>query len=168
MWRELSLDPREFLRRWCLHVLPKGFTRVRHYGYLSAAAVEKLGQIRNILQMPEPSTPLRAPAVGPQCECCKNPMLIVHHASAQWSLPAVCQQSGRTLAGRCNHSGKCRHQRVADCGSVLKSAGFVVGARLHAHARESSARPNIMAAKAIHLSPGGLRQTSSVPPNRRR
>ena len=34
----MTLTPHEFIRRWLLHVLPKGFTRVRHYGYLSSAA----------------------------------------------------------------------------------------------------------------------------------
>lgn len=109
VWRELSLDPREFLRRWCLHVLPKGFTRVRHYGYLSAAAVEKLGQIRNILQMPEPSTPLRAPAVGPQCECCKNPMKLMGTVTrhGQWMpAPSVLFELGLAILQACRASAK--------------------------------------------------------------
>lgn len=36
--RVMTLHPREFIRRWLIHVLPKGFTRVRHYGFLSSAA----------------------------------------------------------------------------------------------------------------------------------
>lgn len=34
----MTLHPHEFIRRWLLHVLPKGFARVRHYGFLSSAA----------------------------------------------------------------------------------------------------------------------------------
>ena len=34
----MALHPHEFIRRWLLHVLPKGLTRIRHYGYLSPAA----------------------------------------------------------------------------------------------------------------------------------
>ena len=34
----LKLHPHEFIRRWLIHVLPKRFTRVRHYGFLSSAA----------------------------------------------------------------------------------------------------------------------------------
>lgn len=41
----LALHPHEFIRRWIVHVLPKGFARVRHYGFISAA----------------PTRPLRAP-----------------------------------------------------------------------------------------------------------
>lgn len=73
-WRMLTLRPHEFLRRWCLHILPKGFMRVRHYGYLSAAAKEKLGQIRGILQMPTPDPVPKSAPVRPECSCCKQPM----------------------------------------------------------------------------------------------
>lgn len=77
-WRVQLLTPREFLRRWCLHVLPKGFTRVRHYGFLSAAAVVKRGQIRRILQMPGEQRPPRpAPQPPPECPCCKGPMKLL-------------------------------------------------------------------------------------------
>jgi len=33
----LTLGTREFIRRFVLHVLPKGFTRIRHYGFLSSS-----------------------------------------------------------------------------------------------------------------------------------
>jgi hypothetical protein len=33
----LTLTTTEFIRRFCLHILPKGFTRLRHYGILSSA-----------------------------------------------------------------------------------------------------------------------------------
>jgi hypothetical protein len=32
----LTLSCKEFIRRFQLHILPKGFTRIRHYGYLSS------------------------------------------------------------------------------------------------------------------------------------
>ena len=32
----MSLDATEFLRRFCLHILPKRFVRIRHYGFLSS------------------------------------------------------------------------------------------------------------------------------------
>ena len=31
----LALDPLEFMRRFALHVLPRGFNRIRHYGLLA-------------------------------------------------------------------------------------------------------------------------------------
>lgn len=33
----MTLDGLEFLRRFCQHILPKGFVRIRHYGLLSTA-----------------------------------------------------------------------------------------------------------------------------------
>lgn len=33
--RTLTLPGREFVRRWLLHVLPRGFTRIRYYGLLA-------------------------------------------------------------------------------------------------------------------------------------
>ena len=33
-FRTMSLVPDEFIRRFLLHVLPKGFHRIRHYGLL--------------------------------------------------------------------------------------------------------------------------------------
>ena len=33
--KRMTLDANEFLRRFCLHILPPGFVRIRHYGILS-------------------------------------------------------------------------------------------------------------------------------------
>jgi hypothetical protein len=45
----MTLEPHEFIRRWLLHVLPKGLTRVRHYGFLSAAARKAYRRLRFLL-----------------------------------------------------------------------------------------------------------------------
>ena len=34
---ELTLTDQEFIRRFCLHILPGRFTRIRHYGILSSS-----------------------------------------------------------------------------------------------------------------------------------
>jgi hypothetical protein len=34
-WRKMTVDAHEFIRRFLQHVLPKGFQKVRHYGFLS-------------------------------------------------------------------------------------------------------------------------------------
>jgi len=41
--KETVLDATEFLRRFCLHILPKGFRKMRHYGFLSNRNVANLG-----------------------------------------------------------------------------------------------------------------------------
>ena len=38
----MTLDAGEFLRRFCLHILPRHFFKIRHYGILSSRAKPKL------------------------------------------------------------------------------------------------------------------------------
>lgn len=50
----MTLDTGEFIRRFLLHVLPKGFRRIRHFGFLAnACRTAKLARIRAALQTPE-------------------------------------------------------------------------------------------------------------------
>lgn len=49
--KPLTLDAVEFLRRFLLHVLPKGFVRIRHYGLHAPSNVDtKLALARQLLQ----------------------------------------------------------------------------------------------------------------------
>ncbi len=53
--RTLALPADTFIDRFLLHVLPKGFKRIRHYGILGPAAkAVKLAQARAALSMPTP------------------------------------------------------------------------------------------------------------------
>jgi hypothetical protein len=58
--RQMRLDIDEFIRRFLLHVLPKGFVRIRHYGLLASINVAgKLDQCRRLLganDRPRPAT----------------------------------------------------------------------------------------------------------------
>ena len=36
--KEMTLEGPEFIRRFALHILPKGFVRIRHYGILSSTS----------------------------------------------------------------------------------------------------------------------------------
>ncbi len=38
--RNLTFTPREFVRRFLLHILPRGFTKIRHFGLLAPCAVK--------------------------------------------------------------------------------------------------------------------------------
>ena len=54
--KAMTLDAGEFMRRFLMHVLPKGFRRIRHFGFLAnACCVEKLARIRATLDVPEPA-----------------------------------------------------------------------------------------------------------------
>ena len=51
----MTLRGEEFIRRFLLHVLPKGFMRIRYYGFLgSRHGKENLALIRRLLGVPEP------------------------------------------------------------------------------------------------------------------
>jgi len=53
--KTLTLEAPELIRRFVLHVLPKGLMRVRHYGLLAnRCRVQRLAQIREILGAPAP------------------------------------------------------------------------------------------------------------------
>jgi len=48
----MTLEPGEFIRRFLMHVLPKGFHRIRHYGLLANGAgtrAEKLARARDLI-----------------------------------------------------------------------------------------------------------------------
>jgi Putative transposase/Transposase zinc-binding domain len=60
--KTMTLDATEFIRRFLLHVLPGGFVRIRHYGFLAnRARKEKLAQCRSLLCS---QSALRSPAVN--------------------------------------------------------------------------------------------------------
>ncbi|MDA3835306.1 MAG: IS91 family transposase [Spirochaetales bacterium] len=51
----MTLEGGEFLRRFLLHILPKGFMRIRHYGYLAnRVRVEQLKKIRGWIDSEKP------------------------------------------------------------------------------------------------------------------
>ena len=52
--RAMTVDAIEFIRRFLLHVLPKGFMRIRHYGFLAnRVRQEKLALCRMLLGQPD-------------------------------------------------------------------------------------------------------------------
>ena len=51
----MRLDAQEFMRRFLLHVLPSGFQRIRHYGFLANRhRAVKLARCRQLLGEPAP------------------------------------------------------------------------------------------------------------------
>ena len=63
--RTMTLSPDEFIRRFLLHVLPKGFHRIRHYGLLaSAGRTANVARARELLAIPAPPAVKRLSAAG--------------------------------------------------------------------------------------------------------
>jgi hypothetical protein len=86
--RTLTLDAQEYLRRFLLHVLPKGFVRIRYVGVLAPRSrTADLAQCRQALTG-APSAPAEAPvAARPRrpwpCPRCGAPMRVVERLTAR-------------------------------------------------------------------------------------
>lgn len=58
--KEITLRGPDFLKRFILHILPHGYTRIRHFGFLSSRnKVKALALIRNLLNVPAPLKKIR-------------------------------------------------------------------------------------------------------------
>jgi hypothetical protein len=51
IWRQIELEPFEFLRRFLQHVLPASFHRVRRFGWLHPGGRAKLKRVRALLKI---------------------------------------------------------------------------------------------------------------------
>ncbi len=71
----LTLAPEEFIRRFLQHVLPRGFQRVRHFGWLAPAAKKRRERIVALLDWKVPPLPVKAAAALPECPTCQQPMV---------------------------------------------------------------------------------------------
>ena len=86
-YKTMTLATGEFIRRFLMHVLPKGFHRIRHYGlFANGNRTENIARARQLLAMPalhkKPETTARLepdqPCVLPRpCPCCGGRMIIV-------------------------------------------------------------------------------------------
>jgi Putative transposase/Transposase zinc-binding domain len=86
-WKTMTLAPHEFIRRFLMHALPKGFHRIRHYGLLASAnRAANIARARELLAVPatvkQPETPEAPTADDPRmlprpCTCCGGRMLII-------------------------------------------------------------------------------------------
>jgi hypothetical protein len=86
----MTLAPNEFIRRFLLHILPKGLHRIRHYGLLASAGCKaNIVRARELIAAPVLSgeTPTKhnnpdqtaGTAIDhrPPCPCCGGRMIIV-------------------------------------------------------------------------------------------
>jgi hypothetical protein len=94
----MTVAPGEFMRRFLLHVLPKGFHRIRHYGLLASCRTkpDTLARARELiaaagpptLETRRPEPPLVDAAGQPvepvahPCPCCGAQMEIIERFEA--------------------------------------------------------------------------------------
>ncbi len=81
--KTMTLETGEFMRRFLMHVLPHGFTRIRYYGFLSNRhRGQKLALIRQLLGTLRPAAPAKSPpeaeardggeSTGELCPVCRS------------------------------------------------------------------------------------------------
>ncbi len=77
----MTLGTFEFIRRFLIHVLPKGLHRIRHYGlFAKGPCANNVAHARELLAMAKPEDQPAAAAVDPSrptCPCCGGHMIII-------------------------------------------------------------------------------------------
>lgn len=86
----MTLPADEFIRRFLLHVLPRGFHRIRHYGLLASSA-RKAGlalarQLLDVAAEPEEHGAEDPVDPRPPCPCCGGHMIIIE-TFERWRQP---------------------------------------------------------------------------------
>ncbi len=86
----MTISADEFVRRFLLHVLPKGFHRIRHYSLLAGATrkthLERARQLLGVAPTAVADALADPPDVRPPCPCCGGHMVIVE-TFERWCQP---------------------------------------------------------------------------------
>ena len=97
----MTLTVDEFIRRFLLHVLPKGFHRIRHYGLLaSGGRKDNIARARQLLGVRPPAVPAEPigqseqPDTTAPCPCCGGQMIVIEtfQRGKQPRGPPVCSK----------------------------------------------------------------------------
>ena len=86
--KTMTLSPHEFIRRFLMHVLPKGFHRIRHYGlFANGGRADNIAKARALLAAtpPKPEETKRAGKAETDalrvperpCPCCGGRMIVI-------------------------------------------------------------------------------------------
>src|SRR5215471_2919079 len=91
-YKTMTLAPGEFIRRFLLHVLPRGFHRIRHYGLLASCRTkaETLAHARELIAATTPAAKMQcneeaaasSEQPGHPCPCCGARMVIIETFAA--------------------------------------------------------------------------------------
>ena len=86
----MTLGADEFIRRFLLHVLPRGFHRIRHYGLLAGSArkasLALARELLNVAAPPDDDTSDEPDDFRPSCPCCGGRMIIIE-TFERWRQP---------------------------------------------------------------------------------
>jgi hypothetical protein len=109
----MTLNTDEFIRRFLLHVLPRGFHRIRHYGLLASATrkanIARARELLPVLPKPEPVEAVELHDQRPPCPCCGGRMRIIE-TFERWMQPRAPLAHDGAIA---DHSGARRRLPTA-------------------------------------------------------
>jgi hypothetical protein len=94
--RTMTVSAEEFIRRFLLHVLPKSFVRIRHFGFMANYRRSTSFELcRRLLQMaPDPASPETGPATSARlCPTCQTPLTVIERLTAvqiAWRFVSKC------------------------------------------------------------------------------
>jgi hypothetical protein len=81
--RKMTLTAHEFIRRFLLHVLPRGFVRIRHFGWLANRSRSlRAAQCRALLS-PSNTQPAPLPSTTRLCPHCGGAVIVVERFTAR-------------------------------------------------------------------------------------
>ena len=97
----MTLAAHEFIRRFLLHALPRGFHRIRHYGLLASSSrkdnLRRARQLLAVAPLATDDTPAEQSDTRPPCPCCGGRMVIIETFERRYqprAPPAVVRVSG--------------------------------------------------------------------------
>jgi hypothetical protein len=81
-YKQMTLATDEFIRRFLIHVLPKGLHRIRHYGlFAKSTCADNIARVRQLLAVAKPEEDRPTSAADdpgkPTCPCCGGRMIII-------------------------------------------------------------------------------------------
>jgi len=80
-YKRMTLATDEFIRRFLVHVLPKGLHRIRHYGlFAKSACADNIARARELLTVAKSDDNSTAAAIDPNkpsCPCCGGRMIVI-------------------------------------------------------------------------------------------
>jgi Putative transposase len=77
-YKQMTLATDEFIRRFLIHVLPKRFHRIRHYGLLAnTSGADNIARVRELLAQSQPADADATDHNQPACPCCGGRMIII-------------------------------------------------------------------------------------------
>ncbi len=80
-YKRMTLATGEFIRRFLIHVLPRGFHRIRHYGlFAKGSCADNIARARDLLAVSKPQGKPTGAAVDPSkptCPCCGGRMITI-------------------------------------------------------------------------------------------